>query len=180
VDVSGLIGADTEEELAVMATVDKVAFAEVTKVMGLAGAGGGAAAVVAENAEPLAGAVEEGGEGLVGALENGVCGVENLLSRQPTLPGLGESNPEPLGDRILQLEVELPRIQDDIAAIRDTFASAEPLMPNWTPGMRYVDSMFFDVSQALAEHLGIPFDEAWALLARIVGDNPETWPQFTP
>jgi hypothetical protein len=27
------------------------------------------------------------------------------------------------------------------------------------------DGMFFDISEALAEHLGIPLDEAWALLA---------------
>ena len=81
-----------------------------------------------------------------------------------------------LGDRILALEASYPSAAEDFALFRDLAGTRGSFLRTWTLDMIRVDRAFYEIAEQLAARAGITFNQAWNLLARTVGFDPETWP----
>jgi RHS repeat-associated protein len=79
--------------------------------------------------------------------------------------------------RIAALKDSLPQIVDEIATYRNYAATLgnASYITGWLPGMIRWDRDLFEAAEILAPLLEISNDEAYALLAEHLGENPETW-----
>ena len=79
-----------------------------------------------------------------------------------------------LGDRLLGIELNLHHALADIEVLHEMGPDA--IVQTWMGDMIRIDQAYLGLSQDLAEYLGIEPNEAWQMLVRWLGEDPESWP----